>query len=143
MPLWSRISPFSHTSERNRSILEALRSDLRISDKTTIGTNIYFISYLIAYNSISVTWEPCYLGAAELMPTEVRAKSTAALNIVSRVSNIFAVALMKTRWEPGILITVLGSNIFSFIVAFLLLKVLFQICERLLANAYWIIRIYS
>lgn len=54
------------------------------------GSTIYFVTYLIAYNSISVSWEPNYLGAAELMPTEVRAKSTAGLNIISRVSNLIA-----------------------------------------------------
>lgn len=89
------------------------------------GSTIYFVTYLIAYNSISVSWEPNYLGAAELMPTEVRAKSTAGLNIISRVSNLIAarvVGRLKGKWEPGILITVLASNIFSFVVTFTWLK---------------------
>ncbi|KIH43138.1 hypothetical protein ANCDUO_26863, partial [Ancylostoma duodenale] len=34
------------------------------------GSTLYFITYLIAYNSISVSWEPNFLGAAELMPTD-------------------------------------------------------------------------
>ncbi|VDL72416.1 unnamed protein product [Nippostrongylus brasiliensis] len=89
------------------------------------GNMLYFITYLTAYNSISVSWEPNYLGAAELMPTEIRAKSTAILNVISRISNIFAartVGKLKGTNEVGILVVVLVSNIFSFIVTFLFLK---------------------
>ncbi|VDL77246.1 unnamed protein product [Nippostrongylus brasiliensis] len=89
------------------------------------GSTLYFATYLLAYNAISVSWEPNYLGAAELMPTEVRAKSTSALNILTRISTIIAartVGTMKGTFEPGIIGVVLASNIISFIITFLLLK---------------------
>ncbi|KAK5968394.1 hypothetical protein GCK32_013941 [Trichostrongylus colubriformis] len=90
------------------------------------GSLLYFITYLVAYNSVAVSWEPNYLGAAELMPTEVRAKTTASLNIISRVSNVIAArtvgSFKGTSWEPATLVVVLGSNIFSFIITFLFLK---------------------
>lgn len=54
------------------------------------GSTFYFVTYLTAYNSISVAWEPNFLGAAELMPTDVRAKSTALLNIISRLASVLA-----------------------------------------------------
>ncbi|ETN82600.1 hypothetical protein NECAME_07854 [Necator americanus] len=54
------------------------------------GSTLYFITYLTAYNSISVSWEPNFLGAAELMPTDVRGQTTAMLNIISRLANVFA-----------------------------------------------------
>ncbi|EPB80761.1 hypothetical protein ANCCEY_00167 [Ancylostoma ceylanicum] len=55
-----------------------------------VGQLIYFATYLIAYNAVAVHWEPCYMGAAELIPTEVRATSTAFLNVISRVANVLA-----------------------------------------------------
>lgn len=54
------------------------------------GSTLYFITYLTAYNSISVSWEPNFLGAAELMPTDVRGQTTAMLNIISRMANVLA-----------------------------------------------------
>uniref|UniRef100_A0A7I4YMB9 MFS domain-containing protein n=1 Tax=Haemonchus contortus TaxID=6289 RepID=A0A7I4YMB9_HAECO len=89
------------------------------------GSTLYFITYLIAYQSISVSWEPNYLGAAELMPTEVRAKTMALLNIISRVANVIAarvVGSFKGVWDEAILIAVLASNLFSFVVTVALLK---------------------
>ncbi|CAJ0601115.1 unnamed protein product [Cylicocyclus nassatus] len=87
---------------------------------------IYLIAYLIAYNSLAVHWEPCYMGAAELIPTEVRATNTAILNIVTRVGNILAgrgVALLKGGdHEYMISVIVLISNLISFVTTVALLK---------------------
>ncbi|EPB80758.1 hypothetical protein ANCCEY_00164 [Ancylostoma ceylanicum] len=55
-----------------------------------VGQTIYFLTYLTAYNSIAISWEPNYMGAAELIPTELRATSTAFLNVVTRIANVFA-----------------------------------------------------
>ncbi|KAK6032523.1 hypothetical protein OSTOST_01296 [Ostertagia ostertagi] len=89
------------------------------------GTMLYFITYLTAYNSISLTWEPNFLGAAELMPTDVRAKTTALLNIISRLANVLASQMIyfKTIYEPAIMIVLMISNILSFVVTTTWLKV--------------------
>ncbi|VDP33053.1 unnamed protein product [Heligmosomoides polygyrus] len=89
------------------------------------GSTFYFVTYLTAYNSISVAWEPNFLGAAELMPTDVRAKSTALLNIISRLASVLASQMIyfKTIYEPAIMIVLIISNIFSFVVATTYLKV--------------------
>lgn len=88
------------------------------------GSTFYFVTYLTAYNSISVAWEPNFLGAAELMPTDVRAKSTALLNIISRLASVLASQMIyfKTIYEPAIMIVLIISNIFSFVVATTYLK---------------------
>ncbi|EYC31422.1 hypothetical protein Y032_0004g2144 [Ancylostoma ceylanicum] len=89
------------------------------------GQTIYFLTYLTAYNSIAISWEPNYMGAAELIPTELRATSTAFLNVVTRIANVFAartVTLLKGGNEPAIMIVVLASNLLSFTVTFLFLK---------------------
>ncbi|RCN49989.1 hypothetical protein ANCCAN_03817 [Ancylostoma caninum] len=89
------------------------------------GTLFYFLTYLTAYNSIAISWEPNYMGAAELIPTELRATSTAFLNVVTRIANVFAartVTLLKGGNEPAIMIVVLASNLLSFTVTFLFLK---------------------
>ncbi|PIO64326.1 hypothetical protein TELCIR_14050 [Teladorsagia circumcincta] len=89
-----------------------------------VGSMLYFFTYLTAYNSISVSWEPNFLGAAELMPTDVRAKTTALLNIISRLANVLASQMIyfKTIYEPAIMIALMISNIFSFIVTITWLK---------------------
>ncbi|KAL6739980.1 hypothetical protein Aduo_013374 [Ancylostoma duodenale] len=88
------------------------------------GSTLYFITYLIAYNSISVSWEPNFLGAAELMPTDVRGQTTAMLNIISRIANVLASQMIyfKTIYEPAIMIVLMISNITSFIVTVTWLK---------------------
>ncbi|KHJ95340.1 transporter, major facilitator family protein, partial [Oesophagostomum dentatum] len=88
------------------------------------GTTLYFITYLTAYNSIAVSWEPNYLGAVELMPTDVRGKTTAMLNIISRASNVLASQMIffKTVWEPAIMILLMISNITSFVITVKWLK---------------------
>ncbi|KAK6748977.1 hypothetical protein RB195_001534 [Necator americanus] len=89
------------------------------------GTLLYFVTYLTAYNAVAVSWEPNYMGAAELIPTEVRATSTALLNVISRVANIFAarsVSLLKGVNEPAIMVVVLASNMLCFTVAGIFLK---------------------
>ncbi|EPB80762.1 transporter, major facilitator family protein [Ancylostoma ceylanicum] len=65
------------------------------------GSTLYFITYLVAYNSISVSWEPNFLGAAELMPTDI---------------------YFKTIYEPAIMIVLMISNITSFVVTVTWLK---------------------
>ncbi|KAK6043255.1 hypothetical protein COOONC_19240 [Cooperia oncophora] len=102
------------------------RNETWFNAKAVSGTHLYFATYLLAYNSISVSWETNYLSAAELIPTEARAKVTAILNIVTRIGNIAAartVGKFKGHWEPGIMITILCSNIFSFIITFMFLRV--------------------
>lgn len=54
------------------------------------GTMLYLITYLAAYNSIALIWEPNFVCASELMPTDVRATTTAFLGILSRVATIIA-----------------------------------------------------
>ncbi|EYC31428.1 hypothetical protein Y032_0004g2147 [Ancylostoma ceylanicum] len=67
------------------------------------GQLIYFATYLIAYNAVAVHWEPCYMGAAELIPTEVRATSTAFLNVISRVANVLAARSVCTEVLPVVM----------------------------------------
>ncbi|KAL6739979.1 hypothetical protein Aduo_013373 [Ancylostoma duodenale] len=89
------------------------------------GRLVYFATYLIAYNAVAIHWEPCYMGAAELIPTEVRATSTAFLNVITRAANVLAartVTLLKGGNEPIIMIIVLISNLISFMTAFFFLK---------------------
>ncbi|KAK6748981.1 hypothetical protein RB195_001535 [Necator americanus] len=88
------------------------------------GSTLYFITYLTAYNSISVSWEPNFLGAAELMPTDVRGQTTAMLNIISRLANVFASQVIYFRmiYEPAILILLIISNVTSFVVTIKWLK---------------------
>ncbi|CAJ0601131.1 unnamed protein product [Cylicocyclus nassatus] len=82
------------------------------------GSTLYFITYLTAYNSISVSMEPNYLGAAELMPTDVRGKTTAMLNIITRVGTVLASQMIyfKTFFEPAIMIVLIISNLSGFLV---------------------------
>ncbi|KAK6748979.1 hypothetical protein RB195_001535 [Necator americanus] len=95
--------------------------DLLFGEK---GSTLYFITYLTAYNSISVSWEPNFLGAAELMPTDVRGQTTAMLNIISRLANVFASQVIYFRmiYEPAILILLIISNVTSFVVTIKWLK---------------------
>ncbi|KAK5975153.1 MFS domain-containing protein [Trichostrongylus colubriformis] len=89
------------------------------------GSTTYFILYLTAYNSLSVSWEPNYLSASELMPTEVRAKVMAMLNIISRVGNILAartIGSFKGISDIAIFFVVLASDTFAFVTVFLFLK---------------------
>ncbi|KAK6034346.1 hypothetical protein COOONC_28149 [Cooperia oncophora] len=89
------------------------------------GTHLYFATYLLAYNSISVSWETNYLSAAELIPTEARAKVYGNTQHCNKnrehccCSNgrpvQIGVGKFKGHWEPGIMIYNLCSNIFSFI----------------------------
>ncbi|VDO87797.1 unnamed protein product [Heligmosomoides polygyrus] len=83
-----------------------------------IGRTLYLITYVTIYNAIALTWEPSFVCASELMPTDVRAKTTALLALVSRVGNLIASSLMlfKAIHEPVIMWTVLASNIVVFIV---------------------------
>lgn len=82
------------------------------------GRTLYLITYVTIYNAIALTWEPSFVCASELMPTDVRAKTTALLALVSRVGNLIASSLMlfKAIHEPVIMWTVLASNIVVFIV---------------------------
>ncbi|ETN82603.1 hypothetical protein NECAME_07857 [Necator americanus] len=59
------------------------------------GTTLYLLVYLAAYNSIALIWEPNFVCSSELMPTDVRATTTAFLGILSRVATIIA-SLMIT-----------------------------------------------
>ncbi|KHJ82476.1 hypothetical protein OESDEN_17830 [Oesophagostomum dentatum] len=91
----------------------ALLVEIRSGMKEQEDRTLYFITYLIAYNSIAISWEPNYMGAAELIPTEVRATNTALLNIVTRIANVFA-ARTVGKWkgkedEWAIMVVVLTS----------------------------------
>ncbi|CAI4224373.1 unnamed protein product [Auanema sp. JU1783] len=68
------------------------------------GEWYYTFVYLGAFIFTSIVWEPCYLCASELMPTDVRATSTASCSIVGRIANIGASMLtgLKTYYEPGV-----------------------------------------
>ncbi|KHJ95342.1 transporter, major facilitator family protein [Oesophagostomum dentatum] len=104
----------------------ALLIEIRSGMKEQESRTLYFITYLVAYNSIAISWEPNYMGAAELIPTEVRATNTALLNIVTRIANVFA-ARTVGKWkgtedEWAIMVVVLTSCIISFIVTTSLLK---------------------
>ncbi|KAK6748985.1 hypothetical protein RB195_001536 [Necator americanus] len=79
------------------------------------GTTLYLVVYLTAYNSIALIWEPNFVCAAELMPTDVRATTTAFLGIISRVSIIIASTMIvfKTIHEPVIMWMVLGANLIN------------------------------
>ncbi|KIH54605.1 hypothetical protein ANCDUO_15248 [Ancylostoma duodenale] len=80
------------------------------------GTILYLVVYLAAYNSIALIWEPNFVCASELMPTDVRATTTAFLGILSRVATIIASMMVafKTIHEPVIMWTVLAANIINF-----------------------------
>ncbi|PIO68837.1 hypothetical protein TELCIR_09359, partial [Teladorsagia circumcincta] len=54
------------------------------------GEWYYTAVYLAAFVFTSIVWEPCYLCASELMPTDVRATSTASCSIIGRIANIMA-----------------------------------------------------
>ncbi|KAL6739982.1 hypothetical protein Aduo_013376 [Ancylostoma duodenale] len=88
------------------------------------GTTLYLVTYLTAYNSIALIWEPNFVCASELMPTEVRATTTAFLGILSRVSIITAsfMVAFKTIHEPVIMWTVLAANIINLSITAKLLK---------------------
>ncbi|KAK5975152.1 MFS domain-containing protein, partial [Trichostrongylus colubriformis] len=89
------------------------------------GSTTYFILYLIAYNSLAVSWEPNFVCASELMPTEVRAKAIAMLNIISRVGSILAartIGSLKGISDIAIFVVVLASDTFAFVTVFLFLK---------------------
>ncbi|EPB80764.1 hypothetical protein ANCCEY_00170 [Ancylostoma ceylanicum] len=80
------------------------------------GTTLYLVVYLAAYNSIALIWEPNFVCASELMPTDVRATTTAFLGILSRVATIIASMMVafKTIHEPVIMWTVLAANLINF-----------------------------
>ncbi|EYC31425.1 hypothetical protein Y032_0004g2146 [Ancylostoma ceylanicum] len=89
------------------------------------GGIIYFAAYVTAYIAYLVHWEPCHMGAAELIPTEVRATSTAFLNVITRLANIIAarsVCILKEGNELAIMIVILVTDLISFVTAFFLLK---------------------
>ncbi|RCN49996.1 hypothetical protein ANCCAN_03824 [Ancylostoma caninum] len=80
------------------------------------GTTLYLVVYLAAYNSIALIWEPNFVCASELMPTDVRATTTAFLGILSRAATIIASMMVafKTIHEPVIMWTVLVANLINF-----------------------------
>lgn len=80
-------------------------------------TYYYFVIYLVAFVTQSLVWEPCYLSAAELMPTEVRASTTALAVISSRVSTVLAsqLILLKSVFEPSLFIIVLIIQFISLV----------------------------
>ncbi|EPB80763.1 hypothetical protein ANCCEY_00169 [Ancylostoma ceylanicum] len=88
------------------------------------GTMLYLVIYLTAYNSIALIWEPNFVCASELMPTEVRATTTAFLGILSRVSIITAsfMVAFKTIHERVIMWTVLAANLINLSITAKLLK---------------------
>ncbi|KIH55079.1 hypothetical protein ANCDUO_14769, partial [Ancylostoma duodenale] len=92
------------------------------------GTTLYLVVYLAAYNSIALIWEPNFVCASELMPTDVRATTTAFLGILSRVATIIASMMVafKTIHEPVIMWTVLAANIINFTITARWLKVAFK-----------------
>ncbi|KHJ76069.1 hypothetical protein OESDEN_24312 [Oesophagostomum dentatum] len=59
------------------------------------GEWYYTAVYLSAFVFTSLVWEPCYLCASELMPTDVRATSTASCSIIGRIANIGASMLVS------------------------------------------------
>uniref|UniRef100_A0A183FRT6 MFS domain-containing protein n=1 Tax=Heligmosomoides polygyrus TaxID=6339 RepID=A0A183FRT6_HELPZ len=85
------------------------------------GEWYYTAVYLAAFVFTSIVWEPCYLCASELMPTDVRATSTASCSIVSRIANIGASMLsgLKTSYEPGVHMISMACGAFNVLVAFI------------------------
>ncbi|KJH48896.1 transporter, major facilitator family protein [Dictyocaulus viviparus] len=88
------------------------------------GEWFYTAVYLAAFVCTSIVWEPCYLCASELMPTDVRATSTASCSIVSRIANIGASMLsgLKTVYEPGVHMISIACGTANFLVAFIWLQ---------------------
>ncbi|KAJ1362235.1 hypothetical protein KIN20_021732 [Parelaphostrongylus tenuis] len=88
------------------------------------GEWYYTMVYLAAFVFTSIVWEPSYLCASELMPTDVRATSTASCSIVSRFANIGASMLsgLKTVYEPGVHMISMACGTFNVIVAFIWLQ---------------------
>ncbi|EYC31469.1 hypothetical protein Y032_0004g2169 [Ancylostoma ceylanicum] len=88
------------------------------------GEWFYTAAYLAAFVFTSIVWEPCYLCASELMPTDVRATSTASCSIVSRIANIGASMLsgLKTVYEPGVHMISMACGIANVFVAFIWLQ---------------------
>lgn len=88
------------------------------------GEWYYTMVYLAAFVFTSIVWEPCYLCASELMPTDVRATSTASCSIVGRIANIGASMLsgLKTVYEPGVHMISMVCGTANVLVAFLWLQ---------------------
>lgn len=88
------------------------------------GEWYYTAVYLAAFVFISICWEPCYLCASELMPTDVRATSTASCSIIGRIANILASMLtsLKTVYEPGIHMISIGVGLINLLVAYFFLQ---------------------
>lgn len=63
------------------------------------GQWYYTAVYLASFVFTSIVWEPCYLCASELMPTDVRATSTASCSIVGRFANIGASMLVSFHYR--------------------------------------------
>ncbi|XGW31635.1 hypothetical protein V3C99_010080 [Haemonchus contortus] len=88
------------------------------------GEWYYTAVYLAAFVFTSIVWEPCYLCASELMPTDVRATSTASCSIVGRIANIMASMLsgLKTVYEPGVHMISMACGAANVLVAFIWLQ---------------------
>ncbi|ETN71073.1 transporter, major facilitator family protein [Necator americanus] len=88
------------------------------------GEWYYTAVYLAAFVFTSIVWEPCYLCASELMPTDVRATSTASCSIIGRVANIGASMLsgLKTIYEPGVHMISMVCGLSNILVAFIWLQ---------------------
>uniref|UniRef100_A0A8R1E2G2 MFS domain-containing protein n=2 Tax=Caenorhabditis japonica TaxID=281687 RepID=A0A8R1E2G2_CAEJA len=88
------------------------------------GQWYYTAAYLAAFVFTSIVWEPCYLCASELMPTDVRATSTASCSIVGRFANIGASMLsgLKTVYEPGVHMISMSLGLTNIIAAYFLLQ---------------------
>ncbi|CAO4373073.1 unnamed protein product [Caenorhabditis nigoni] len=88
------------------------------------GQWYYTAVYLAAFVFTSIVWEPCYLCASELMPTDVRATSTASCSIVGRFANIGASMLsgLKTVYEPGVHMISISLGLTNVIAAYFFLQ---------------------
>ncbi|CAD6192851.1 unnamed protein product [Caenorhabditis auriculariae] len=88
------------------------------------GEWYYTATYLAAFVFTSIVWEPCYLCASELMPTDVRATSTASCSIIGRIANIGASMLsgLKTVYEPGVHMISISLGLANIVVAYFFLE---------------------
>lgn len=83
------------------------------------GAWFYTTVYLAAFVFTSICWEPAYLCASELMPTDVRATSTASCAIIGRIANILAskISGLKTVYEPGVHMVSIGLGLTNILVS--------------------------
>ncbi|CAI5449170.1 unnamed protein product [Caenorhabditis angaria] len=88
------------------------------------GQWFYTAAYLSAFVFTSIVWEPCYLCASELMPTDVRATSTASCSIIGRFANIGASMLsgLKTVYQPGVHMISISLGIINIVAAYFMLE---------------------